>query len=230
MRQIIAMGGGGFSMEPDNPLLDQYILQQANKPQPKICFIPTASGDAEGYIEKFYDFFHQQPCIPSHLSLFKPPTRDLERFVLEQDIIYVGGGNTKNLLVLWKEWGLDGILKKAWQQGIVLAGLSAGSICWYEEGVTDSYGDKLEPLQALGFLKGSHCPHYDGEAERRPAYRQFIEQGNLQEGVAADDGAAIHYVDQDIKRIVSSRPAAKAYRVSKDGEKELAVEYLGDNR
>ena len=230
MRQIIAMGGGGFSMEPDNPLLDQYILQQANKPQPKICFIPTASGDAEGYIEKFYDFFRQQPCIPSHLSLFKPPTRDLERFVLEQDIIYVGGGNTKNLLVLWKEWGLDGILKKAWQQGIVLAGLSAGSICWYEEGVTDSYGDKLEPLQALGFLKGSHCPHYDGEAERRPAYRQFIEQGNLQEGVAADDGAAIHYVDQDIKRIVSSRPAAKAYRVSKDGEEELAVEYLGDDR
>lgn len=227
MRQIIAMGGGGFSMEPDNPLLDQYILQQANKPQPKICFIPTASGDADGYIEKFYDFFNQQSCIPSHLSLFKPPTRDLERFVLEQDIIYVGGGNTKNLLVLWKEWGLDGILKKEWQQGIVMAGLSAGSICWYEEGVTDSYGDQLEPLQALGFLKGSHCPHYDGEAERRPAYRQFIEQGNVQEGVAADDGAAIHYVGQDIKRIVSSRPAAKAYWVSKGGEEELAVEYLG---
>lgn len=230
MRQIIAMGGGGFSMEPDNPLLDQYILQQADKPQPKICFIPTASGDADGYIEKFYDFFNQQSCIPSHLSLFKPPTRDLERFVLEQDIIYVGGGNTKNLLVLWKEWGLDGILKKAWEQGIVLAGLSAGSICWYEEGVTDSYGDKLEPLQALGFLKGSHCPHYDGEAERRPAYRQFIEQGTLPEGIAADDGAAIHYFGQDIKRIVSSRPAAKAYRVSKDGEEELAVEYLGAKR
>ena len=228
MRQIIAMGGGGFSMEPDNPLLDQYILQQVNNPKPKICFIPTASGDADSYTEKFYNFFNRQECIPSHLSLFKPPTRDLERFVLEQDIIYVGGGNTKNLLVLWKAWGLDEILKKAWNQGIVLAGLSAGSICWFEEGVTDSYGDQLEPLQALGFLKGSHCPHYDGEAERRPAYRQFIEQGVLQEGIAADDGAAVHYVGQHIKRIVSSRPAAKAYRVHKGGEEELAAEYLGE--
>lgn len=227
MRQIIAMGGGGFSMEPDNPLLDRYILQQANKSRPKICFIPTASGDADGYIEKFYDFFNQQECAPSHLSLFKLPTRDLERFVLDQDIIYVGGGNTKNLLLLWKEWGLDKILRKAWEEGIVLAGLSAGSICWFEEGVTDSYGDKLEPLQALGFLKGSHCPHYDGEAERRPAYHQFVDQGILQEGIAADDGAAIHYIGQDIKRIVSSRPEAKAYRVSKSGEEELAVDYLG---
>lgn len=228
MRQLIAMGGGGFSMEPDNPLLDQYILKQANKARPTICFIPTASGDADSYIEKFYNFFNQQDCEPSHLSLFKPHTRDLEKFVLQQDIIYVGGGNTKNLLVLWKEWGLDQILKKAWEQDIVLAGLSAGSICWYEQGVTDSYGDKLEPLEALGFLPGSHCPHYDGEAERRPAYRQFIEQGTLQPGIAADDGAAVHYIDQKIKKVVSSRPMAKAYRVFKGGEEELAVEYLGE--
>ena len=214
-------------MEPDNPLLDRYILQQANKPCPKICFIPTASGDADSYIGKFYDFFNQQDCVPSHLSLFKPPTRDLEQYVLGQDIIYVGGGNTKNLLALWKEWGLDKMLRKAWEQGIVLAGLSAGSICWYEEGVTDSYGDRLEPLQALGFLKGSHCPHYDGEADRRPAYRRLITQGILQAGIAADDGAAIHYIGQDIKRLVSSRPAAKAYRVNTNGEEALAVEYLG---
>ncbi|MGB6406193.1 MAG: peptidase E [Planococcus donghaensis] len=228
MRQIIAMGGGGFSMEPDNPLLDQYILKQANKARPKICFIPTASGDADSYIEKFYNFFNQQDCEPSHLSLFKPHTRNLEAFVLQQDIIYVGGGNTKNLLVLWKEWGLDQLLKTAWDQGIVLAGLSAGSICWYEQGVTDSYGDKLEPLEALGFLPGSHCPHYDGEAERRPTYRQFVEQGMLQPGIAADDGAAVHYIDQDIKKVVSSRPAAKAYRVFQGGEAELVVEYLGE--
>jgi len=228
MRQIIAMGGGGFSMEPDNPLLDQYILEQANKARPKICFIPTASGDADSYIEKFYSFFNQQDCEPSHLSLFKPHTRNLEEFILQQDIIYVGGGNTKNLLVLWKEWGLDKILKTAWEQGVILAGLSAGSICWYEEGITDSYGNKLEPLEALGFLTGSHCPHYDGEAERRPTYRQFVEQGTLQPGIAADDGAAVHYIDQEIKKIVSSRPAAKAYRVFKGGEEELVVEYLGE--
>ncbi|ANU26985.1 peptidase E [Planococcus versutus] len=228
MRQIIAMGGGGFSMEPDNPLLDHYILKQANKARPKICFIPTASGDADSYIDKFYDFFNQQDCEPSHLSLFKPHTRNIEAFVLQQDIIYVGGGNTKNLLVLWKEWKLDRLLRKAWEQGVILAGLSAGSICWYEQGVTDSYGDKLEPLDALGFLPGSHCPHYDGEAERRPTYRQFVDRGALQSGIAADDGAAIHYIDHDIKKIVSSRPAAKAYRVYKGGEKELMVEYLGE--
>jgi dipeptidase E len=230
MRQIIAMGGGGFSMEPENPLLDTYILQQAKKENPKICFIPTASGDSEGYVNNFYRFFEKQPCEPSHLSLFRPPTRDLESFVLEKDIIYVGGGSTKNLVVLWKEWGLDSILRKAWDKGIVLAGISAGSICWFEEGVTDSYGDQLEPIKALGFLPGSNCPHYDGEADRRPAYHRLVGAGQLQGGIAADDGVAIHYVDQKIHKIVSSRPLAKAYSVSWDGkvvEQELDTEYLG---
>ncbi|KYD33113.1 Peptidase E [Parageobacillus toebii] len=116
-------------MEPDNPLLDLYILKQAKKTTPKVCFIPTASGDSDHYISRYYSFFNKQNCKPSHLSLFRPPTRDLEEFILEKDIIYVGGRNTRNLLVLWKEWGLDNILRKAWNQGIVLAGVSAGSIC-----------------------------------------------------------------------------------------------------
>ncbi|TES55669.1 hypothetical protein E2L07_07035 [Halalkalibacterium halodurans] len=141
MKQIIALGGGGFSMEPENPLLDTYILDQCTKANPKICFIPTASGDSEHYITKFYDFFGKQDCQPSHLSLFRPPTRDLESYLLDKEILYVGGGNTKNLLILWKEWGLDSILRKAWKEGILLAGISAGSICWFEEGGTDSYGD-----------------------------------------------------------------------------------------
>ncbi len=139
MKQIIALGGGGFSMEPENSLLDKYILQQSMKKNPKICFLATASGDSENYISRFYHFFEKQDCQPSHLSLFNPSTRNIESFLLDKDIIYVGGGNTKNLLVLWKEWGLDTILKKAWEQGIILAGISAGSICWFEEGVTDSY-------------------------------------------------------------------------------------------
>ena len=230
MRQIIALGGGGFSMEPDNPLLDLYILKQAKKAKPQICFIPTASGDSDNYISRYYDFFNQQDCIPTHLSLFKPPTRDLESFILEKDIIYVGGGNTKNLLALWKEWGLDVILRKAWNQGVILAGLSAGSICWFEEGVTDSYGDGLEPIKCLGFLQGSNCPHYDGEVERRPAYHKLIKSKNVQSGVATDDGVAIHYKDQEISKIVSSRPYAKAYSVSHDTnviEKELPTEFLG---
>lgn len=228
MKQIIAMGGGGFLMEPENPLLDRYILQQAGKVTPKICYIGTASGDAESMIQNFYKFFNEQNCEPSHLSLFKPPTRDLQSYIMEKDIIYVGGGNTKNLLALWKEWGLDEILRKALDQGIVLAGISAGSICWFEEGVTDSFGDVLAPLKALGFLNGSNCPHYDGEAERRPTYRKLVDEGTLQPGIAADDGVAIHYVDGKIKKIISSRRAAKGYFVSRGNEEELATEYLGD--
>lgn len=228
MQQIIAMGGGGFLMEPENPLLDRYILQQAGKDKPKICYIGTASGDAGSMIESFYKFFNEENCVPSHLSLFKPPVRDLESYVLEKDIIYVGGGNTKNLLALWKEWDLDKILHKALDKGIVLAGISAGSICWFEEGVTDSYGDKLEPLKALGFLKGSNCPHYDGEAERRPTYRKLVDEGILQPGIAADDGAAIHYIDGEMKEIVSSRLGAKGYFVSQGNEEELETHYLGN--
>ncbi|KKK38594.1 peptidase [Mesobacillus campisalis] len=229
MKQIVAMGGGGFSMEPENPLLDQYILKQSSKPKPKICFIPTASGDAEGYIAKFYAFFDKEHCEPSHLSLFRPPTRDLESFLLQKDILYVGGGNTKNMLALWREWGVDAILKKAWEQGIVLAGLSAGSLCWFEEGVTDSYGDQLEPITGLGFLKGSHCPHYDGQTERRPAYHRLV-SSQIRRGMAADDGAAVHYIDEGISKIVSSRHNAKAYEVWYDGkifERELETQYLG---
>jgi dipeptidase E len=154
----------------------------------------------------------------------------LESFILEKDIIYVGGGNTKNLLALWKDWGLDTILRKAWNQGIVLAGISAGSICWFEEGVTDSYGEGLEPISCLGFLKGSNCPHYDGEAERRPAFKSLIEAKKIQAGIAADDGVAIHYIEQEISNIVSSRPASKAYRVSYQNkviETEIQTNFLG---
>lgn len=230
MRQIITMGGGGFSMEPDNPLLDRYILKEAKTANPKICFLPTASGDSEQYISRFYSFFNDQNCDPSHLSLFNPPSRDLESFVLEKDILYVGGGNTKNLLALWKEWGLDSILRKAWEEGVILAGLSAGAICWFEQGVTDSYGDGLEPINCLGFLKGSNCPHYDGETERRPAYHKLMETNKLHSGIALDDGVAIHYKEQEIHKIVSSRPNAKAYSVSLEKgitERELHAEYLG---
>ena len=229
MRQIIALGGGGFSMEPDNPLLDLYLLKQVEKTKPKTCFIPTASGDSDNYISRYYNFFNQQNCNPSHLSLFEPRTRDLESFILEKDIIYVGGGNTKNLLALWKEWGLDDILRKAWNQGVILAGLSAGSICWFEERVTDSFGDGLESIKCLGFLKGSNCPHYDGEIERRPAYHKLVESKRIQSGIAVDDGVAIHYKEQEISKIVSSRPNAKAYRVSfekKVIETELQTEFL----
>jgi dipeptidase E len=231
MRQIIALGGGGFSMEPENPLLDEYILLQSRKELPRVCFIPTASGDAEGYIERFYSSFGTHSCIPTHLSLFKPSFTDLEAFILEQDVIYVGGGNTRNLLVLWREWGLDVVLRKAWENGVVLAGLSAGSLCWFEEGVTDSFGDVLTKIRCLGFLPGSHCPHYDTEPSRRPSYHRLILEAGLKDGIAADDGVALHYIDKKLRYVVSSRPNARAYVVRKVGtqviEEEIQPRYLG---
>jgi len=231
MSQIITLGGGGFSMEPNNPLLDKYILTQSIKSNPEVCFLPTASGDSESYISNFYSFFEKLDCNPSHLSLFNPQTKNLEDFILKKDIIYVGGGNTKNLLAIWKDWGLDVILRRAWDQGVILAGISAGSLCWFEEGVTDSFGDGLEPIKCLGFLKGSNCPHYDGEFDRRPSYHKLISSGLIKNGLAIDDGVGVHFVEQNISNIVSSRPNGKAYTVqyldNKIVEIELQVDYLG---
>jgi dipeptidase E len=231
MKQIIAMGGGGFSMEPENPLLDRYILEQSGKDRPRVCFVPTASGDAEGYIVRFYQAFSAFDCRLSHLSLLRPTVQDLASFIMAQDVIYVGGGNTKNLLALWQAWGLDRILRQAWEQGILLAGLSAGSICWFEQGVTDSIPGELTAIACLGLLPGSNCPHYDGEAERRPAYHRLRAEGLLGDGIAADDGVALHYNETALHRVVGSRPQAKAYRLmgsnGKADEEAMNTEYLG---
>lgn len=213
MRQIIAMGGGGFSMEPENLLLDQYILEQAQNNKPKICFLPTASGDQQSYIDAFYKAFETLECNPSHLSLFEPNFNSTEELLLNQDIIYVGGGNTRNMMILWKEWGLDELLIQCYQKGIILAGISAGSICWFEEGLTDPLNGPLYPIKGLGILKGSHCPHYDGENKRKPAYRQHIREALMKPGYAADDGAALHFVNEELYKTVSSRKNASAYYI-----------------
>lgn len=217
-------------MEPDNPLLDEYFLKQTGKRSPAVCFVPTATGDADGYIVRFYAAFGKLKCRPCHLSLFRPP-KDLSDFVLSQDAIYVGGGNTKNLLALWREWGLDKILRKAWRQGTLLGGISAGSICWFEQGLTDSIPGRLSVLPCLGFLKGSNCPHYDGETQRQSSYRRFIARGSLSAGIAADDGVGLHFMDRTLVHVVSSRPDAAAYRVRKVGGKaeqeRISAHYLG---
>jgi peptidase E len=230
-KQIIALGGGGFSMEPENLLLDQYIIKQARKRNPEVCFLGTASGDADGYVLSFYTSFLKLQCRPSHLSLFNLPTKDLESFILDKDVIYVGGGNTKSLLALWREWKLDAHLRTAWENGVILAGISAGSICWFEQGVSDYFPGELNRLECLGFLKGSNCPHYDGEEDRRPAYHRLILSGKIADGVAADDGVALHYVGTRLKRAVSSSPGAKAYYVRRHGkrirEERIPTRFLG---
>jgi peptidase E len=226
MRQIIAMGGGGFSMEPDNSTLDQYILEQANQPRPKVCFLPTASGDADSYILNFYKAFSRLECQPSYLSLFRLPSADLEGFVLEKDIIYVGGGNTRSMLALWREWGLDLILRKAYENGVILAGISAGANCWFEQCTTDSVPGELRVLAGLGFLAGSFSPHYDGEAERRPSLHRFLKAGQILPGFAAENSAAIHFVDEQPLRAICSKSTARAYRVgySREQVNEEALE------
>jgi dipeptidase E len=212
--QIIAMGGGGFLMEPDHLALDRYILAQALKHRPRVCFLPTASGDSENMVFRFYDAFTKLDCQPAFCSLFKLPTADLEDYLLSQDILYVGGGNTRSMIALWKEWGLDRILRKCYETGVVLAGISAGANCWFEQCLTDSMPGQILSWPCLGFLPGSFCPHYDGETERRPAFHRLLAEGKVLPGIAADDGAAAHFRSGELWRLVSSRPNAKVYRLS----------------
>jgi peptidase E len=211
---IVAMGGGGFSMEPDNPALDVFTLDRARRANPTVCFLATASGDADSYINSFYTAFRRLPCRPTHVPLFAR-TPDLDTVLLEQDVIYVGGGNTKSMLAVWREWEIPALLRRAWESGTVLAGISAGAICWFETGVTDSWGSGLYPLPCLGFLSGACCPHYDGEAERRLALHRLVEAGTIASALALDDGAAAHFVNGRLANIVSSRPHARAYRVER---------------
>jgi peptidase E len=228
-RRIVPMGGGGFSMEPRNPRLDKWLLSLARRSRPRVLFIPTASGDAENYIRRFYRAFGRYPCRPAHLQLFERKVVDLRKDVLSQDLVYVGGGNTANLLAIWKVHGLDRALREAWHEGVVLCGVSAGAICWFEAGVTDSFGQPLQALEGgLALLPGSFCPHYDGDAERRPAFHRLVAGGQLPSGFAADDGAAILFESAKVADVVRSRRHAAAYKVGRNGAR--AVEETLDAR
>lgn len=225
------MGGGALPQELDNLLLVRYFLAQTRRRKPKVAFIGAAHGDSDAGRLRFYAGFSRFECRPTHLPLFARTPRDLESFVLEQDAIFVGGGNTKSMLAVWRDWGLDRYLRTAWERGVVLGGGSAGSICWFEHGVTDSTAGPLTALPCLGFLPGSNCPHYDSEPLRRPTFRKLIADGMLPDGVAADDGVGLHYIDGRLARVVSNRPRAKGWRVTRAGkravERRLPTRYLG---
>jgi peptidase E len=215
-------------MEPDNLCLDRYLLGLVGGATPKVCFVGTAGGDSLDYIDRFYEAFRSLGAEADHLAIFRKPKprSDLRGFVLTNDIVYVGGGSSRNLLALWREWGLDTIFREAWERGVVLAGVSAGALCWFEQGVTDSMPGALDAIGALGLLPGSFCPHYDGEPERRPAYRRLLREGRIAAGYAADDGVALHFVDHRLARVVASRATGRAYRVeaSPDGIQEIPLE------
>ena len=227
---ILAMGGGALPAELDNLRLVRYFLAQTRRKRPRVAFIGAAGGDAEAGRLRFYAGFSQFDCRPTHLPLFARTPRDLESFVLEQDAIFVGGGNTRSMLALWRDWELDRILRIAWERGVVLGGGSAGSICWFEYGVTDSIAGPLTALPCLGFLPGANCPHYDSERERRPTFRALVASGAIPDGVAADDGVALHYINGRLARVVSSRARARGYRVTRSRaraiERRLPTQYL----
>jgi dipeptidase E len=210
---IVAIGGGGFLDQRDAALVD-LAFSLARRPQPRICLIPTASGDPAERIVAFYRRMAAWPCHPADLTLFPRTVADLRSFVLAQDVIYVSGGSTANLLAVWRVHGLDEILREALAAGVVLAGMSAGMNCWFEACTTDSFDvSVLHPLRdGLGFLPGSSCSHYDTEPQRRPTYHRLIGDGSLPDGVAAEDGVALHFHGGRLVEAVSSRPGARAFR------------------
>lgn len=225
-RHIVAFGG--LSPPPGaTPALAGYVISLVDRPRPRICFVPTATGDDPATVARFYSQIPARRAERSHLELFGRTVRDLRRFLLAQDVIWVGGGNTANMLAVWRVHGVDRILREAWEAGIVLCGGSAGSLCWFECGTTDSFDlNELRALHdGLGFLPGSHCPHYDAEEQRRPLYHRLVAEG-FPPGYAIDDNAAIHFIGTEIAEVVGSREGATAYRVELRGGRvvETALE------
>jgi dipeptidase E len=221
-------------MEAGNGLLDDFVLGLTGVERPKVCFLPSASGDADHYIVRFYRTFSSCRCEPSHLSLFRRDRgagigADLAAHLLAQDLIYVGGGSVISLMGVWQAHGLDDVLRRCWEQGIVLCGLSAGSLCWFGEAVTAFHGPP-QRVPGLGLLPYSNCVHYDGEPTRRDGYHQFLAEG-MAPGYAAGDGAALHFCGESLRSVVGSRPAASAYWVEEVGgavsEVPLPVRWLG---
>jgi dipeptidase E len=217
--QIVALGGGGFSMEKDSSLLDDYVLSLTRAPRPRVCFLPTASGDADHYVVRFYRRF-SATCEASHVSLFRRDQGtggvedDFATHLLAQDLIYVGGGNVVSMLGAWRAHGLDAILRKAWRKGVVLCGPSAGSLCWFEQALSAFHGAP-RGVRGLGLLPYSNCVHYDAEPARRAEYHRFVGDG-MRPGFAVEDGVALHFVGTRLERAVSSRREGRAYHVEVD--------------
>jgi len=213
MKQIIAIGGGGFGRNPQQHLIEQYILDQATSDRPNILFIPTATGELDSYIVNFYKVFSKLQCNPNHLSFFKR-TPDLQKLISEQDVIFVGGGNTKSMLAVWREWHLDEHLRDAYNKGVVMSGVSAGAICWFHQGITDSWESELKVMPCLEFVDGVCCPHYDEEPERRPATKKLLTNNVHQEIIGIEGGCALHIQDGNTFKAVRFSENKNSYRVT----------------
>tara|TARA_Y100000996_G_scaffold234134_1_gene184152 strand:- start:1163 stop:1861 length:699 start_codon:yes stop_codon:yes gene_type:complete len=212
MKQIIAIGGGGFGRQIKDLKIEKYIINQSNKERPSVCFIPTATGDDQGYIDNFYKAFDSLNCKTSHIDFFKR-TIELDDHISNQDIVFVGGGNTKSMLAVWREWGLDSILKNAYNNGVIMSGVSAGAICWFDKGITDSWKDHQAILPCLGFVDGICCPHYDEEPERIPFVKKVLEEAIVNNCFAIDGFCSLHLVDGVPKFVVNFGDNTDAYDV-----------------
>ncbi len=213
-RHIVAIGGGGFNREPESLAIEKYMLRLTRVTHPSVCFIPTASAEPADYIARFNAAFERLGARTTVLRFFER-TPDIRELLLEQDLIYVGGGNTKSMLAVWREWGMPDVLREAWRRGVVLGGVSAGAICWFDSGVTDSWAGRLAPLRCLGLLPATCCPHYDSEADRRPTVHDFVARGIVPPVLALEDGSAAHFVGRRLHTVVAWRPGARGYRVKK---------------
>ncbi|MCZ7644852.1 MAG: peptidase E [Planctomycetota bacterium] len=222
--QIFAMGGGGFTGPRGGPsAMFRHILAATGKKYPKVCLVPTATGDKRETVADFVYGMNRLRAHPNFLSLYSVPTPDLEDWIMDFDAVYVSGGNTRNLLALWKAWGLDAVLKQACARGVILFGGSAGAICWFEQGNSDFIADEFNPLDALGWLPGSLCPHYGDEKDRRASYQGMVADGRLKPGYALSDRAVLHYVDGKLHEALLEWEEAGAYRVER-GPDGTAVE------
>jgi peptidase E len=213
--RILAIGGVQLTPNSTDWPLHQFMLDLTGRERPRICMLATAGGENPAGLASFYATFARR-AEPIHLDLFGRTVGDIEAFLLEQDVIYVGGGNTANMLAIWRVHGVDRALRAAWEAGVLLAGWSAGANCWFEGSVTDSFGPELGPLKdGLRFLSGSFCPHYDSESLRRPRYEELIGSGALPDGFAADDGVGILFAGREMSEVVASLPGQHAYRIER---------------
>jgi peptidase E len=230
-QKLIVAGSGGFSYTDEGlrvgPIL-RYALKLAGKDRPKLSYIGTATGDSVQKIAAFYDACSRENIESSHLQLFPFPNyTDVEEYLLSQDVIWVGGGSVANLLAVWRTHGLDVILKKAWEKGIILTGQSAGSICWNVGGTTDSFGLNQHPItNGLGFLPYSSGVHYDSEEQRRPLLHKLIADKKLPDGYATDDGVNLHFIGTDLHQAVSDRAEKSAYRVYRNADGSVSEDII----
>ncbi len=233
-RHVLAIGGGMLMPRDAVPLHIEYAMELSGTATPNLCVLNTAIGDDPNVYLRFYDRLAPTQARVRHLALFPMPNvSDPEDLLMSQDIIFVGGGSVANMVAVWRVHRIDEILRKAWQAGIVLAGSSAGGICWFEAGTTDSFGVRLRAFtDGLGMLAGSFCPHYNSEPQRRPLYRRLVADGTLPGGIACDDGVAGHFADDALAEMVGDQPGSSGYRVRPDGaggsaETPLPTRYLG---